>query len=90
MNAVLLQDQDGVERVLAYYSQTLRRPERQYCVTRKEFLFAVKATHQFYVYLWEHPFTTCTDYAALKWLLSFHHPEGQVAQWLQQLQEYNL
>ena len=31
VGAVLSQEQDGVERVLAYYSQTLKRAERQYC-----------------------------------------------------------
>ena len=28
-------------------------------------------------------------HAALKWLLSFREPEGQVARWIQQLQEYD-
>ena len=87
VGAVLSQEQDGVERVLAYYSQTLKCAECQYCVTRKELLAMVKGIHQFHVYLYGHCFTVRTDHAALKWLLSFCYPEGQVARWLQQLQE---
>ena len=89
VGAVLSQEQDGVERVLAYYSQTHSQPERQYCMTRKELLAVVKVIRQFHVYLYGHPFTICTDHAALKWLLNFRIPEGQVARWLQQLQEYD-
>ena len=75
--------------MLAYYSQTLKHAERQYCVTRKELLAVVKGIHQFHVYLYGHRFTIRTDHAALKWLLNFRYPEGQVARWLQQLQEYD-
>ena len=75
--------------MLTYYSQTLKRAERQYCVTRKELLAVVKGTHQFHVYLYGHHFTIRTDHAALKWLLNFRYPEGQVARWLQQLKEYD-
>ena len=35
-----------------------------------------------------HPFVLRTDHAALKWLSQFQEPEGQVARWLEQLQEY--
>ena len=30
-----------------------------------------------------------TDHAALKWLLSFRCSEGQLARWLQELQQYD-
>lgn len=89
VGAVLSQEQDGVERVLAYYSQTLKHAECQYCVTRKKLLVVVKGIHQFHVYLYGHHFSVRTDHAALRWLLNFCHPEGQVARWLQQLQEYD-
>ncbi len=89
VGVVLSQVQDGVERVLAYYSKTHNRPERQYCVTRKELLAVVKGVRHFHVYLYGRPFRIRTDHAALKWLLEFRYPEGQVARWLQQLQEYD-
>ncbi len=49
----------------------------------------VKAVCHFHVYLYGQPFTIRTDHAALQWLLHFRYPEGQVARWLQQLQEYD-
>lgn len=43
IGAVLSQVQEGVEKVIAYYSRTLSKPERRYCVTRKELLAVVAA-----------------------------------------------
>ncbi|GFV80027.1 retrovirus-related Pol polyprotein from transposon 412 [Trichonephila clavipes] len=36
--AVLSQEIDGQERVIAYFTKCLSKPERKYCVTRKELL----------------------------------------------------
>jgi len=41
IGAVLSQVQNGVERVIAYASRSLGKPERNYCVTRKELLAIV-------------------------------------------------
>jgi hypothetical protein len=38
IGGVLSQVQDGQERVIAYYSKTLNKAERNYCVTRRELL----------------------------------------------------
>ena len=38
LGPVLSQVQNGEERVIAYYSKTLAKPERNYCVTRRELL----------------------------------------------------
>lgn len=89
IGAVLSQLQDGQERVVAYYSRALTRPEQQYCVTRRELLAVVKAIQYFHPYLYSHHFTVRSDHAALRWLLSFRHPEGQYARWIQRLQEYD-
>ena len=89
IGAVLSQYQEGQERVIAYYSRTLSPPEKQYCVTRMELLAVVQAVQHFHSYLYGRHFTVRTDHAALKWLLNFKNPEGQVARWIQRLQEYN-
>ena len=75
------------ERVVAYYSCTLSLPERHYCVTCKELLAVVKAIKHFRVYRYGRKFLLRTDRSALQWLLSFHHPEAQVARWLERLQQ---
>ena len=85
IGAVLSQIQEGEERVVAYYSCTLSRPERNYCVTRRELLAVVKSVHH---YLYGRQFTVRTDHAALKWLLNFRNPEGQIARWIERLQHY--
>ena len=83
VGAVLSQLQDGQEQVIAYYSQTLSCPQKQYCVTRWELLAVIKAVQHFHHYLHGRHFTVRTDHAALKWLLSFRNPEGQTARWIQ-------
>ena len=42
----------------------------------------------FKCYLLGKPFTVRTDHAALKWIQSFKEPEGQIARWIEQLQQY--
>ena len=47
VGAVLSQELDGQERVIAYFSKSLSRSERNYCITRKELLAIVKAVGHF-------------------------------------------
>ncbi|GFQ94957.1 retrovirus-related Pol polyprotein from transposon 17.6 [Trichonephila clavata] len=89
IGAVLSQEIDGQERVIAYFSKCLSRPERNYCVTRKELLAIVKAVEHFHPYLYGRRFLLRTDHASLTWLLNFKNPEGQIARWIQRLQEFD-
>jgi len=77
------------ERVIAYFSRALSSQERHYCVTRRELLAVVKAIKHFHAYLYGRKFLIRTDHSALRWLLEFRHPEGQVARWIESLQQYN-
>ena len=72
-------DQNGQERALSYYSQRLSRAGCSYCVTRRELLAVAKAIQRFHPYLCGRSFTVRTDHAALRWLLNFKCPEGQIA-----------
>ena len=89
LGAVLSQNHDGKECVISYASRTLSKVERRYCATRKEMLALIWAIRQFRPYLYGKKFTVRTDHDALKWLCSFHEPEGQVARWLESLAEYD-
>eukprot|EP00731_Ephydatia_muelleri_P034946 Em0087g15a len=90
IGAVLSQeDATGSEVVIAYASRTLSRPEQRYCVTRKELLAAVEFVHHFRQYLLGREFTLRTDHSSLVWLRNFKEPEGQLARWLEKLQEYS-
>ena len=88
LGAVLSQLTPDGERVVAYHSHTLDKSERNYCVTRKELLAVIDAVNHFKHILCGLPFTIRTDHAALKWLMSFKEPEGQVARWIEQLQAF--
>ena len=58
-----------------------------YWVTRKELLSVVSFTAHFRLYLLGHRSTLQTDHAPLTWLYGVKEPEGQVALWLEKLQE---
>ena len=89
VGAVLSQLQEGQERVISYYSTSLSKAEKNYCATRRELLAVIKAIRRFHPYLYGRPFTLRTDHAALRWLLNFRCPDGQIARWLEELQQYN-
>lgn len=89
IGGVLSQKKGDNEVVIAYFSKSLSKPERNYCVTRRELLAVVKTLQHFRRYLLGRKFRIRTDHAALKWLLEFKNPEGQVARWIEQLQEYD-
>ena len=89
LGAVLSQYVSGVERVIAFASRSLSKAERKYCATRREMLALVWAIKHSRPYLYGRRFTVRTDHASLRWLQSFHEPEGQVARWLECLSEYD-
>ncbi|MES9883150.1 MAG: reverse transcriptase domain-containing protein, partial [Sedimenticola sp.] len=90
IGSVLSQVQDSHERVIAYYSQTLNKPERNYCITRRELLAIVQSVKHFHHYLYGSRCLIRTDHGALTWLFKFKNPEGQLARWLQVLSTYNI
>ena len=90
IGAVLSQEQDGKERVIAYASKTLNRAEENYCVTRRELLAIVTFLKHFRHYLYGQRVRVRTDHSALKWLLNFKNPEGQLARWLEVITQYQL
>ncbi|GBM38694.1 Retrovirus-related Pol polyprotein from transposon 297, partial [Araneus ventricosus] len=89
IGAVLSQKIGNEECVIAYFSKSLGKPERNYCVTRKELLAIVKSIEHFHHYLYGRKFLLRTDHASFRWLLNFREPEGQIARWIQRLQEYD-
>lgn len=90
IGAVLSQvDDTHAERVVAYASSTLSRAERRYCVTRKELLAVTTFVKHFQPYILGRRFTLRTNHGSLTWLSRFKEPEGQLAQWLEELQEYD-
>ena len=89
IGAVLSQVTDGQEQVVAYGSRVLTKQERKYCVTRRELLAVVYFMKYFRHYLVGKRFLLRTDHASLRWLRTFKEPQGQVARWLETLEEYD-
>eukprot|EP00731_Ephydatia_muelleri_P015802 Em0009g226a len=80
---------DGSECVIAYASRSLSRQEQRYCVTRRELLAIVEFVQHFRQYLLGRQFTLRTDHGSLVWVRHFKEPEGQLARWLERLEEYD-
>ena len=90
LGAVLSQKQNGVERVISYYSKSLSKAEQNFCVTRRELLSVVSAVKHYHHHLFGVKFTIRTDHSALRWLLkTFRDPEGQISRWIEVLSTYN-
>jgi hypothetical protein len=87
---VLSQVQDGQELVIiAYYSKTLNKAGRNYCVIRPELLAIVRTLEHFHKYLYGQEFHLRNNYSALTWLVRFKNIGGQTGLWIQRLQECN-
>ena len=80
---------DRKEHVIAYRRGMLSKPERQYCVTCRELLVVVKFLQHCWLYLLGHQFQLGTDHGSLTWLRNIRELEGQVANWLEWIQEYD-
>ncbi len=90
IGGVLSQEQDDLVKVIAYGSRTLQGAERNYCVTRKELLAVVYFLKYYRHYLYGRKVIVRSDHGALRWLLNFKDPQGQVARWLEVLGEYDI
>ena len=63
--------------------------EKNYRATRLEMLALVTYMDHFSYFFLGRKFRLRTDHHSLVWLMSFKEPQGQVARWLERLQEYD-
>jgi len=89
LGAVLSQEQDGVEHVIAYASRTLNKAQQRYETTGKELLAVVYGLKQYKQYLLGRHIIIRTDHAALSWLRRTAEPMPQLARWLTLIEQYD-
>jgi hypothetical protein len=89
LGAVLTQNSDEGERVIAYASRTLNPAEKNYSATELECLAVVWGIRRMRDYLEGYRFVVLTDHQSLQWLKRLENPSGQLGQWLFELQQHD-
>lgn len=87
IGCVLLQEQDGEERIIAAYSRTLKDAERNYSATALEALAIVFGVRKCHSYLYGTDSRIETDHAALEYILKTKNQNLMVARWWITLKE---
>lgn len=82
------EDEEGIERPIAYFSHKLNRAQRNYSITELECLAAVLCIQKFRGYIEGHPFKVVTDHASLRWLMRQTDLNGRLARWSLKLQSF--
>lgn len=91
IGAVLVQRQNGEERVLAYASRLLDPAERNYTTTEKECLALVcSVVKKFKIYIWGIKIKVVTDHHSLCWLMRKTNLSGRLARWSLELQDLDI
>lgn len=92
VGAVLSQDHNGLEKVIAYASSTLSKSERNWSAYDKEFYAVVWAIRHFRPYLGGSSFTVMTDHKPLVNIRSIkpgHDPTGRRERWSIEISAYD-
>ncbi len=89
LGALITQEHDGVEYVVACISRSLNKHEKNYGSPKGETLAAVWAMKVFRPYLHGIKFKLVTDHQALKWILRTDQLTGQFARWALSLMDYD-
>ena len=91
VGAVLIQDINGKEHPISYFSKKLDKSQVNYSTIEKELLALVLALKHFEVYVSGlHPVTILTDHNPLLFLNKFRNKNRRLTRWSLELQDLNI
>lgn len=88
--AVLTQEQNGQEKVIAFHSVKFSRTQQNYSATERECLAVFRRVEKFRPYIDGVSFTVVTDHSSLRWLQNLKEPHGKLARWAVRLQAFDI
>ncbi|KAJ3639202.1 hypothetical protein Zmor_004072 [Zophobas morio] len=90
IGAVLVQMQNGGEKIIEYASRALTDADKKYSQTEKEALSLVWACERFHLYVYGAEFDIITDHKPLEFIFSPRSkPCARVERWVMRLMGYN-
>lgn len=89
VGAVLTQNINDEEKVIAYFSAKLTKTQKNYAATERECLAVILAVEKFRPYIDGCHFTVITDCSSLLCLQNMREPTSRLARWALRLQAYD-
>ena len=90
IGAVLSQEHEGEEKVIAYWSRQLSKAERNYSTIEREALAVVAAVKEFFPYLYGKSFNLLTDHNPLSSLRGLKDTGGRITRLLLFLHNFDI
>lgn len=89
LGGMLVQNVDGVDKVIAYSSRSLSDLEKKFSTIELECLGVLFNIEHFRQFVDGTKFTVYCDAASLKWINNFKDPHGRIARWLLRIQQFD-